>query len=323
MHGGLFAEWLTRYRHHLRMRNYSPKTIRSYDQAIREFGSFVWFVRNAGLDQVDARWRERAKNRLETDVAVAPMVVNDFFATISTYRTLKAKTLNRLMSALSSFYRYLLTQGVVETNPLLTVERPRIKGQEVRYLKHDQVMALIESIDDLRDRLVVRIIYATGVRVSELCGINIEDIDPDEGTVRVRGKGGKFRAVFIDRESLREIGEFIGTRTTGPLFPGHLGENLSPRTVQHIFRNYAPPGITPHKIRHSYASELYRRSKNLRVVQENLGHSSIKTTEIYLHTDLDERRRVYEEFFPLAAGDARPKTVPDMHGDDGPDGPAE
>jgi integrase/recombinase XerC/integrase/recombinase XerD len=73
-----------------------------------------------------------------------------------------------------------------------------------------------------------------------------------------------------------------------------------------IFRKYAPPGITPHKLRHSYASELYTRSHNLRVVQENLGHSSLKTTEIYLHTDLDERKKVYREFFPLSGNDEKP-----------------
>jgi site-specific recombinase XerC len=79
-----------------------------------------------------------------------------------------------------------------------------------------------------------------------------------------------------------------------------MGKAISPRTIQFIFRKYAPPGITPHKLRHSYASELYSRSKNLRVVQENLGHSSIKTTEIYLHTDVEERKKVYEDFFPLS-----------------------
>lgn len=167
-------------------------------------------------------------------------------------------------------------------------------------MKHSQVIRLIESIEDPRDRLIVRTIYATGVRVSELCGINIEDIDFEDGTIRVRGKGGKIRIVFVDSETLDEMDKFIGSRIEGPLFPGQMGHNISPRAVQHIFRKYAPEGITPHKIRHSYASELYRRSKNLRVVQENLGHTSIKTTEIYLHTDLEERKKVYQEYFPLA-----------------------
>ena len=204
-----------------------------------------------------------------------------------------------MISTLSSFYRYLYTQGAVLANPMVGVERPRIKDQELKYLKHSQVIRLIDSIPDERDRLIIRTIYATGVRVSELAGINIEDIDFDEHTIRIRGKGGKIRMVFIDNETLSALGAFIGNRISGPLFPGQQGKNISSRTIQHIFRKYAPAGITPHKIRHSYASELYRRSKNLRVVQENLGHSSIKTTEIYLHTDLDERKQIYQQFFPL------------------------
>jgi len=156
----------------------------------------------------------------------------------------------------------------------------------------------------------VRTIYATGVRVSELCGINVEDIDFEEHVIRIRGKGGKIRIVFIDDETLGEIRNYLEGRTTGPLFIGQNAKNLSPRTVQHIFRQYAPKGITPHKIRHSYASELYRRSKNLRVVQENLGHSSIMTTEIYLHTDVDERKRVYNEYFPLSSNNNGKKEKP-------------
>ncbi|MDD1656272.1 MAG: tyrosine-type recombinase/integrase, partial [Methanomicrobiales archaeon] len=172
--------------------------------------------------------------------------------------------------------------------------------KELVYLKHNQVLELLASIPDLRDRLVIRAIYATGVRVSELCSITLDDIDFSSQTIRVKGKGGKIRIVFIDPETLEELRGYIGDRKAGPLFPGQGGRPVSARTVQMIFRKYAPAGITPHKLRHSYASELYTRSHNLRVVQENLGHSSLKTTEIYLHTDLDERKKVYREFFPLS-----------------------
>ncbi len=190
---------------------------------------------------------------------------------------------------------------------MLGVERPpRIKNQELKYLKHSQVIRLINTIESERDRLIVRLIYATGVRVSELCAMCVEDIDFEEQTIRVKGgKGDKIRTVFVDDETLEEINRFIGNKIEGgPLFVGQQGNHISPpRTVQHLFKENAPSGITPHKIRHSYASELYRRSKNLRVVQENLGgHSSIKTTEIYLHTDIDERKRVYQQYFPLSNG---------------------
>ncbi|HRS92236.1 MAG TPA: tyrosine-type recombinase/integrase [Methanolinea sp.] len=300
MPGGFFSEWLGRYRHYLRMRNYSPRTIQSYEQVVRHFAYYVWLRRNIDPQKLMVYWEDFSKARAETDVEVEPALFEDYLSFLSSMRTYKPKTMHRVISTLSSFYRFLYSQGAVTTNPLIGVERPKIKGHELRYLKHSQVIRLIDSIEDPRDRLIVRTIYATGVRVSELCGMNIEDIDFEEGTIRVRGKGGKIRIVFVDPDTLSEMDRFIGSRIEGPLFLGQMGHHISPRAVQHIFRKYAPEGITPHKIRHSYASELYRRSKNLRVVQENLGHTSIKTTEIYLHTDLEERKRVYQEFFPLA-----------------------
>jgi site-specific recombinase XerD len=305
MESGYFSEWLKSYRNYLRMRNYSPRTLDSYEQVIRHFGYYIWLRRNTDMTKLVFYWKDFEKARLDTSVEVTPVLVNDFLSFVSSMQTYKPKTFHRIISTLSSFYRYLYSQAVVTMNPLIGIDRPRIKQQEVKYLKHNQVLRLIDSIEDIRDKLIVRTIYATGVRVSELCNINIEDIDFDEHTIRIRGKGGKIRTVFIDDETLHELMKFIGNRIVGPLFVGQQGKHISSRAIQHIFKNYAPQGITPHKIRHSYASELYKRSKNLRVVQENLGHTSIKTTEIYLHTDIDERRQVYQQYFPLSETDER------------------
>ena len=300
MESGYFSEWLKSYRNYLRMRNYSPRTLDSYEQVIRHFGYYIWLRRNTDVTKLVFYWKDFEKARLDTSVEVTPLLVNDFLSFVSSMQTYKPKTFHRIISTLSSFYRYLYSQEIVTTNPLIGIDRPRIKQQEVKYLKHNQVLRLIDSIEDIRDKLIVRTIYATGVRVSELCNINIEDIDFDEHTIRIRGKGDKIRTVFIDDETLTELTKFIGNRIVGPLFVGQQGKHISSRAIQHIFKHYAPQGITPHKIRHSYASELYKRSKNLRVVQENLGHTSIKTTEIYLHTDIDERRQIYQQYFPLS-----------------------
>lgn len=305
MECGYFSEWLKSYRNYLRMRNYSPRTLDSYEQVIKHFGYYVWLRRNTDVTRLVFHWKDFENARLDTPVDVTPVIVNDFLSFVSSMQTYKPKTFHRIISTLSSFYRFLYTQGAVMSNPLTGIDRPRIKQQEVKYLKHNQVLRLIDSIEDPRDKLIVRTIYATGVRVSELCNMNIEDIDFDEHTIRIRGKGDKIRIVFVDDETLSDILKFIGNRIIGPLFVGQQGKHISSRAIQHIFKHYAPAGITPHKIRHSYASELYKRSKNLRVVQENLGHTSIKTTEIYLHTDIDERRQVYKQFFPLSESNER------------------
>jgi len=317
MQGGYFSEWLNRYGSYLRMRNYSPRTITSYEQVVKQFAYYLWLRRNSNPEKLEDLWKDYANARLDTDVEVEPVVLSDFLTFMNSVRKYKPKTLHRMISTLTSFYRFLYTQGALASNPLFGIERPRIKEQEIRYLKHSQVIRLIASIPEAREQLIVRTIYATGVRISELCNMNIEDIDFEEQTIRIKGKGGKIRTVFVDPETLREMEPFIGNRIEGPLFVGQQGNHISPRTVQHLFEKYAPTGITPHKIRHSYASELYRRSKNLRVVQENLGHSSIKTTEIYLHTDLDERKRVYQQYFPLS--DEPGKTEHDQ--DPGKNGP--
>ena len=215
------------------------------------FAYYVWLKRNSEPGTFDTLWKDFSNARLDTDVQVEPVMMNDFLTYMNSVRAYKPKTLHRMMSTISSFYRFLSTQGEISTNPMLGIQRPRIKEQELRYLKHSQVIRLIDSIPDERDKLIVRTIYATGVRVSELSNINIEDIDFEEHTIRVKGKGGKIRTVFIDPETLREMDPFIGKRIEGPLFVGQLGHHISPRAVQQIFKKYAPPGITPHKIRHS------------------------------------------------------------------------
>jgi len=309
MESGYFSEWLKSYRDYLRMRNYSGRTLDSYEQVIKHFAYYVWLRRNMEVTRLVFYWKDLQKARLDTGVDVNPVMVTDFLSFLSSMRTYKPKTFHRVISTLSSFYRFLYTQGAVVANPMIGIERPRIKQQEVKYLKHSQVLRLIDSITDNRDKLIIRTIYATGVRVSELCNINLEDIDFEEHTIRIRGKGDKIRIVFVDDDTLEAIRKFTGNQIAGPLFVGQQGKNISPRAIQHIFRHYAPVGITPHKIRHSYASELYRRSKNLRVVQENLGHTSIKTTEIYLHTDIDERRQVYQQYFPLSGNNEKTPNV--------------
>jgi len=303
MENGPFSEWLPRYRYYLRMRNYSERTIESYKEIIERFARYLWLRRHSDPGKLIFYWKDLDSARLDAKVAASEQEVTDFLSFLSSLRSYQPRTFQRIISTLSSFYRFLKLQKVVDNNPLADLERPRVKDKELIYMKHSQVLDLLAKIEDPRDRLVVRTIYATGVRVSELCGIRIEDIDFGGQTIRVKGKGGKIRTVFIDGDTLDEIRGFIGERREGPLFPGQMGKPVSPRTVQFIFRQYAPAGITPHKLRHSYASELYSRSRNLRVVQENLGHSSIKTTEIYLHTDVEERKKVYREFFPLSKED--------------------
>ena len=296
-----FGSWIPRYVNNLQTKNYSENTVEAYERVLKLFARYLMYLKeqDGELPENTAAFADKG---LGADVDVSSYEILDFFTLIRNERHLSATSIHQYDSALSSFYQYLIKQDVLDANPMDKIDRPKIKDRELKYLRHQQVMEFISSLKNPRDALLVRTIYATGMRVSEVCGMQIEHIDFTEETIRVRGKGGKIRVVFCDFETLRLIKTHIKDRETGFVFEGRGGAALSPRTVQHIFELYAPEGITPHKIRHSYASELYRRSHDIRVVQENLGHTSIKTTEIYVHTDIDERRNVYHQYFPLANG---------------------
>ncbi|MDV0441629.1 site-specific tyrosine recombinase/integron integrase [Methanorbis furvi] len=296
-----FSIWIPRYLSSIETKNYSENTIEAYGRVLKLFARYKTYL----LDhdgEIPENLAALLNSGMGADIDADAYEISDFFTIIRNERHLSPASLHQYDSALSSFYRHLISQNIVDANPMDRVERPKIKDRELKYLRHKEVMTFIASLENPRDALLIRTIYATGMRVSELCGLRAEHINFDEQTIRVRGKGGKIRIVFCDPDTLAMIREHLGERIEGPVFLGNRGAAISPRTVQHIFNLYAPAGITPHKIRHSYASELYKRSHNLRVVQENLGHNSIQTTEIYIHTDLDERRKAYQNYFPLASG---------------------
>lgn len=297
-----FSSWIPRYVSSLQTRNYSENTVEAYERVLKLFARYEQFLKERDGELPEAIADIEGKS-LSADVDVSAYEIMDFFTLIRNERHLSAASIHQYNSALSSFYHYLIVQDILEANPMTKIDRPKIKDRELKYLRHQQVMDFIKSLKNPRDALIVRTIYTTGMRVSEVCGLQVEHIDFEDETIRVRGKGGKIRVAFCDFETLRLLREHINGRKTGNVFEGRNGSSLSPRTVQHIFKLHAPEGITPHKIRHSYATELYRRSHNIRVVQENLGHTSIKTTEIYVHTDLTERRTAYKEYFPLANGE--------------------
>ena len=298
-----FSSWIPRYVSSLQTRNYSENTVEAYERVLKLFARYEQFLKERDGELPEAIADIEGKS-LSADVDVSAYEIMDFFTLIRNERHLSAASIHQYNSALSSFYHYLIVQDILEANPMTKIDRPKIKDRELKYLRHQQVMDFIKSLKNPRDALIVRTIYTTGMRVSEVCGLQVEHIDFEDETIRVRGKGGKIRVAFCDFETLRLLREHINGRKTGNVFEGRNGSSLSPRTVQHIFKLHAPEGITPHKIRHSYATELYRRSHNIRVVQENLGHTSIKTTEIYVHTDLTERRTAYKEYFPLANGES-------------------
>jgi len=301
-----FGVWINRYLANLQNRDFSANTIDAYRRVLRLFASYESYL--ASHDGVaPAEMADFKEMGLDANIDVTTYDIEDFFTIVRNECHLSATSIRQYNSAMSSFYRYLVKQDIIDMNPMDKVDRPKTKDRELKYLRHKEVMAYIEELKNHgngeRNSLIVRTIYATGMRISEICSLDVSHIDFEEGTIRIlHGKGDKFRVVFCDSDTLGLILKHLNGRKTGPVFESTRGVGISPRMVQHFFNLYAPAGITPHKIRHSYASELYSRSHNIRVVQENLGHTSIKTTEIYVHTSLAERKESYEQYFPLAHG---------------------
>lgn len=209
----------------------------------------------------------------------------------------------RLLSTLRSFFRFLVAEQLAAVDPTTTLIAPR-KGRKLpSVLTIKQVERLLDSVDgarpgDLRDRAILEILYGCGCRVSELCGLDVTDLDRSEATLLLRGKGRKQRLVPVGEPALEAVGlylragrpELVGSSPSAALILNQRGGRLSRVSVWNLIKKAGlaaglPDGLSPHTLRHSYATHLLEGGADLRIVQELLGHADIGTTEIYTHID--------------------------------------
>lgn len=242
------------------------------------------------------------------------------------------QTVVRKVSAIRSFCRYLRREQLIDDDPSKTVRGPKLSRRLPPCLDKEEVKRLFDATEikqgsdeenqnAVRDRAILELLYASGMRVSELCGARVQDIDLDAKEMRVFGKGSRERIVLINDsavDSLRkyldrrrekrtrtELGEEAALRPDEPLFVSRQSTPLSTRSVHRIVLKYARLAdidkvITPHTLRHSFATHLLEGGADLRVVQDLLGHSSISTTQIYTHVSMERLRRVYIASHPRA-----------------------
>ena len=225
---------------------------------------------------------------------------------------ISASTLARNISSLRSFYQFLDKIFDYNSNPFLTVKLPKRSKKIPNFLFLDEVDALIESIDideknGLRNRCLVELMYACGLRVSEVSALCVEDVDFVNRTLRIKGKGNKVRLVpFYD-----ELGELLKMHiqdagiTSSHMFLSKSGKMISSRSVQFILDNVANKAnistdVHPHMLRHSFATHLLDNGADLRMVQELLGHENLSTTQIYTHVTTDRLKSVYMDAHPRA-----------------------
>ncbi len=221
-----------------------------------------------------------------------------------TDRSLTPSSIRRKLSSVSVFFRFLMERGIVESNPLEFVDRPKQRKQLPVFLSVDEIKALLESIKDPRDRAMLELIYSSSLRASEAVSLNVEDVDLKNLRIRIKRKGSKVMFVPITRRAAGYLEIYIGSRRSGALFLNRYGKRLSSRMLQKIVKKYSLgtifKDISPHALRHSRATHLLDGGMDLRVLQRLLGHSSIKATQIYTHLNLNQLARVYDSTHPLS-----------------------
>ncbi len=228
---------------------------------------------------------------------------------------LSGRSIQRALSAARGLYRFLFREGIVKINPFVGVSAPRTAKKLPAALNVDQVSLLMEvdakSPLALRDRAIMELFYSSGLRLSELVGLDLGQVDKSQALVRVRGKGGKLREVPVGRMALSAIEEWLPVRAgmagvgEPALFVSRRGTRITQRAVQMRVRHWAHRQglnlvVHPHMLRHSFASHLLESSGELRAVQELLGHANISTTQVYTHLDYQHLAKVYDEAHPRA-----------------------
>jgi integrase/recombinase XerC len=228
---------------------------------------------------------------------------------------ISARSSQRELSALRSFFNYLISEHQFRYNPAQTVQAPKAKQPLPKTLDVDQVQQLVEIKADsplaIRDKAILELFYSCGLRLSELVNLNLDKLQLSEALVEVKGKGDKTRLIPIGRKAVEALNSWLHIRSqfmkehTDAVFLSERGTRLSQRSVQQRLRHWAQvqgmaSHVHPHMLRHSFASHILESSGDLRAVQELLGHSDINTTQIYTHLDFQHLAKVYDKAHPRA-----------------------
>lgn len=298
-----FTEQIRAFREWLRVeKGYSPHTVTSYGRDLEEF--VAQLGHEVALTAIDAK------------------VVRAFVYAL--HGRNQASSVARKLSALRTFFRFLLRQGLMHRDPVAGVAMPKIGRNIPVFLTVDEVFTLMEmpGVADpfaARDRAILEMLYSTGMRVAELAALNLDRLDLAEGMVRVIGKGNKERLVPVGNPALSALDHYLPQRTrlvaervargNAPeekaVFLNGRGSRLTTRSIERLVSMYAERAgiaarVTPHALRHSFATHLLEMGADLRTVQELLGHASLSTTQKYTHLNLDHLTEVYDKAHPLA-----------------------
>jgi integrase/recombinase XerC len=289
-------------------KDYSDQTIRAYRKDLEDFFSFIAQSQGAGENH-------KKGARKVPPSQIDGIRIRGYLGFL--HRRNKKSTIARKLSAIRSFFRFLVKRGLISENPAELVLTPKQDQTIPVYLSVDEMFRLLDSIQTdtllgLRNRAIFETLYSSGIRVSELAGMNYSDVEFAAAVVRVLGKGNKQRIIPIGQKALEAIKAYreqldrqIGAEAfkDGALFLNKYNKRLTVRSIARILRNLVDAvglltTVSPHAIRHSFATHMLDAGADLRVVQELLGHKSLSTTQKYTHVSIDRLMETYDKAHP-------------------------
>lgn len=306
---------------HAKVARQSKQQASEADPAIGRFLDAVWMERGLSQNTLAAyradltalaRWLE------ERHVAIAQTSRNDLLAFIA-WRVeagARPRSTARQLSSFRRFFRHLVREGQLREDPTAQIAMPKIGRSLPKSLTEDEVEALLAApavSDPLghRDRTMLEVLYATGLRVSELVNLKHNQVNTNQGVIRIVGKGNRERLIPLGEESVRWLAEFVRgpraeillERQTDYLFPTRRGDRMTRQAFWHIIKRYAKKAgvqkeLSPHTLRHAFATHLLNHGADLRVVQMLLGHSDLSTTQIYTHVARERMKELHAQHHP-------------------------
>ncbi len=290
--------WIEKFIESLKSeRNYSNYTIKNYKIDLIDLEKFL------------------KKNKRPTN-KVDRLTAREFLYELQ--KKYSRRSLARKISACRSFFRFLIREKLTSKNPFELIKTPKLQKRLPNFLYEDEMNKLLKEINTttpkgLRDRGILELLYGAGIRVSEIVGLNLSDLDLDSEEIRVFGKGSKERIVLIGKYAITSLNTYIksgrnillGKKRSRALFLGKRGTRLTQRSVERMIKAAAKKcgllkKVTPHTIRHTFATHLLSHGADLRTVQELLGHTSLSTTQVYTHVTKEKLKSVYDSAHPRA-----------------------
>lgn len=276
-------------------RNLALRTVKEYQQDIEAFLTYFgpFFEQELTLETMDER------------------TIREFLTFLKMKKGYTARAINRKIATLKGYFKFLENEGYIPRNPMVNIKSAKTGKQVPKVLSQSEVELILEAptgtgILSKRDRAILELFYATGMRISELVGLNIESVDFERNMIKVRGKGNKERYVLMNNSAREAIKAYLDERakiSSPALFLNRTNVRLSKRAVQQLFARYLKKaGISkpasPHTLRHSFATHLLMGGADLMTIKELLGHENLSTTQVYTNISLEHIRDIYEKSHP-------------------------